>query len=64
MTEDLPQDASLDTETIKKNVDLFVENQLDKQAALEAENKRNNQSLKQIIKRSPPLPDEAVINHG
>lgn len=60
MTEETSQDQSLDTEAIKKNVDLFVENQLDKQAALEEENKRNNISLKQIISRSPPLPDDAV----
>ena len=60
MTEDLPQDASLDTETIKKNVDLFVQNQLDNQAALEADNKRKNRSLKEIINRSPLLPDKAI----
>jgi len=60
MTEETPQDVILDKETIENNIDAFVENQRNKQAALEADNKRNNISLEEIIEQSPLLPDKAI----
>jgi hypothetical protein len=52
--------AKVDEKTFKSQVDQFVQHHRIKQLELLKDNKRRNMSLKDVIQRSPILPDEAV----
>ncbi|MCP4757624.1 MAG: hypothetical protein GY866_42750 [Proteobacteria bacterium] len=51
-----PQDKAV----FKRQVDLFVKHHRKKQEKLEQEKKRRNMTLADVIKKAPPLPDEAI----
>jgi len=52
--------VKVDEKTFKTQVDQFVQHHRIKQLELLKDNKRRNMSLKEVIQRSPTLPDEAV----